>query len=632
MDKKNTILGILFLGAAMGLMLFGSRCSPQTPPPAAERTSPVATTPAGVPPATAISPASGTESPLTPAVLPEGPVVRGGIVPLATNALYAAAIPAAPDESLVTLSNGFIDVHFTPMGGAIAEVSFKARNSRGELEYPSQRDSSEPYVLNSRRAAPALALLDFPGADRAARFELVSQSATSVVWRAIVADQVEVTRTYTIQPDDASGEPYLIRHDTTFRNLAATPLSTPALAFNFGAAEPTSPSDVTALNVSACRGKDVEFAGLGTFAGSGWFGQMIGRNEPEKGAMLLETTDVSWAAVKNQFFTAILIPEKPSGRVTAQRVALAGEVTGPIGVTGSWVRESLTLTPDQPASVKLDYYVGPKEYTRLNRFDREQYRLMEWGSFIGIFSALIFKLLNFLHGLVAGSDWAWGWAIILTTVIIRSLMWPITAQAAKSAKRMGKIQGPLKEIQEKYKDNRVKQQEETIKLFKQHKINPVGGCLPLVFQIPIFIGLFNLLRSASELRFADFLWIHDLSAADTVAQIPGLGFPLNPMPLLMGVTMWIQMKMTPTPTTDNASAKMMKFMPIFVTVMCYGFSSGLAVYWTASNCFSIFQQWVTNKRKDPTETAPATPAKPGAADRAKPVRDAKVSNVSKKKK
>jgi YidC/Oxa1 family membrane protein insertase len=117
-----------------------------------------------------------------------------------------------------------------------------------------------------------------------------------------------------------------------------------------------------------------------------------------------------------------------------------------------------------------------------------------------------------------------------------------------------------------------------------------------------------------------------------VAIIPGLGLPLNPMPLLMGVTMFIQMRMTPTPTTDNASAKMMKFMPIFVTVMCYGFSSGLAVYWTASNCFSIFQQWVTNKRADPVDTAPVAPAKPGAADRAKPVRDAKVKNLPKKKK
>jgi len=631
MDKKNTLLGILFIGAALGLMLFGSRCSPQPPPPPppAESTAPEATPSAGAPPATAISPAAATPSPLTPAAaLPEAPAARGGIVTLAADRNFAAAIPAAPDESLVTLSNEFFDVRFTPLGGAIAEVALK--------KYPKVRDGAEPYVLNERRAAPALALLDFPGADRATRYELVAQTASSITWRAAINGQVEVTRTYTIQPGDGPGEPYLVHHDTTFRNLAGTPLNTPALTFAFGAAEPTSPSDLTALNVSAYRGDDVELVLLSSFAGSGWFGRnILGRNEPEKGAIQLETADITWAAIKNQFFTAILIPEKPSGRVTAQRVALGGDLSGPIGLTVAWTREALTLTPDQPVSVKVDYYVGPKEYKRLNGFDRDLHRLMEWTTpfdFIGIFAAMMFHLLDALHRLVAGSDWAWGWAIILTTVIIRTLMWPITAQAARSAKRMGKIQGPLKEIQEKYKDNRVKQQEETIKLFKQHKINPVGGCLPLLFQIPIFIGLFNLLRSASELRFADFLWIHDLSAADTVAMIPGLGLPLNPMPLLMGITMFIQMRMTPTPTTDNATAKMMKFMPIMVTLMCYGFSSGLALYWTASNCFSIFQQWVTNKRRDPADLAPVTPAKPGAADRAKPVRDAKVSNVQKKKK
>jgi len=623
MDKKNTTLGILFLGAALALMLFGSRFSPQPPPPAVEPSSPESTgTPAGLPPATAISPASGTETPITPAALPATPLASGGIVPASTNALLAASIPVAAGEELVTLSNEFVDVRFTPLGGAIAEVSLK--------KYPKVRDGAEPYVINARRAAPALALLDFPGADRAARYEVVSQTATSIVWRATIPGQLEITRTYTIRPDAQSGEPYLIKHDTTFRNLGPTPISTPILAFNFGAAEPTSPSDITALNVAACRDKDVEFVGLGSFEGSGWFGRMIGRNEPPKAIVALKTTDVAWSSVKNQFFTAILIPEKPSGRVQARRLALGGDAAGPAGVTGSWMHDPLVLAGDQAVPVALDYYAGPKEYKRLNNFDREQYRLMEWGSFIGIFSALIFKLMNFLHGLMAGSDWAWGWAIIATTIIIRTMMWPITAQAAKSAKRMGKIQGPLKEIQEKYKDNRVKQQEETIKLFKEHKINPVGGCLPLVFQIPIFIGLFNLLRSASELRFADFLWIHDLSAADTVAHVAG--FPLNPMPLLMGITMFVQMRMTPTPTTDNASAKMMKFMPIFVTVMCYGFSSGLAVYWTASNCFSIFQQWVTNKRRDPAELAPAAPAKPGAADRAKPVRDARVTNVPKKKK
>jgi len=618
MDKKNTILGSLFIGAAFAVMLFGSRCSQQVPPPSPSAAPGAPAEPVGPPPPTSISPAPALPAAPLSSAAPL-PAVPGGLATLPSNPHFAIPLLSSPPEETVTLENEYIAARFTPLGGALAEVALK--------KYPHTRDSAQPYVFNARRAAPAMALLDFPGADRAARYELVTSTASSVVWRTTLAGSLEVTRSYTILPQATSGEPYLIRHETSFRNLSDTPVATPPLLVVIGAAEPTSPSDLTALNVAACRGKDVEFAGLGEFQGSGWFGRMFGRNEPEKGIVTLETSDVAWASVKNQFFTAILAPETPSGRVVAQRIAFESDPAGPVGVLGAWSAPALTLPPGQPTALRFDYYAGPKEYKRLNGFDREQFRLMEWGTFFGIFSALIFKLLDALHHLVAASDWAWGWAIILTTVIIRTLMWPVTAQAARSAKRMGKIQGPLKAIQEKYKDNRVKQQEETIKLFREHKINPLGGCLPLLFQIPIFIGLFNLLRSASELRFADFLWIHDLSAADTVYSLGG--FPINPMPLLMGITMWIQMQMTPTPTTDNASARMMKFMPILVTVMCYNFSSGLAVYWTASNCFSIFQQWVTNKRADPADAAPAAP---DAAERAKPVRDAKVHPAKQKKK
>jgi YidC/Oxa1 family membrane protein insertase len=210
-------------------------------------------------------------------------------------------------------------------------------------------------------------------------------------------------------------------------------------------------------------------------------------------------------------------------------------------------------------------------------------------------------------------------AIVGTTLVIRSLMWPLTASAARSAKRMAKIQGPMKEIQEKYKDNKQKQQEAMLALFREHKVNPVGGCLPLFLQIPIFFGLFSMLRSASELRFAEFLWVPDLSAPDTIGHL--FGFPINIMPLLMGASMVVQMRMTPTPTVDNPTAKMMKFMPYFVTIMCYGFSSGLAVYWTASNLFSIFQQWVTNRSADPVvEQVEAKKAAAAVNTANKPVR------------
>jgi YidC/Oxa1 family membrane protein insertase len=185
---------------------------------------------------------------------------------------------------------------------------------------------------------------------------------------------------------------------------------------------------------------------------------------------------------------------------------------------------------------------------------------------------------------------------------------------------MQKIQAPLQEIRAKYKDNPKKLQQETVKLFKENGVNPAAGCLPILIQIPIFLGLFGMLRTASELRFADFLWMTDLSQADTVAIIPVLGgLPLNIMPLIMGVTMVFQMRMMPTPTPpaggNNEMAemqqKMFKFMPFIMLIFLYNFSSGLVIYWTVQNLLTILQQAITNRQKDDAPIVVPETAKKG---------------------
>jgi YidC/Oxa1 family membrane protein insertase len=151
--------------------------------------------------------------------------------------------------------------------------------------------------------------------------------------------------------------------------------------------------------------------------------------------------------------------------------------------------------------------------------------------------------------------------------------------------------------------------EETLELWKKHKVNPLAGCLPLLIQMPIFIAFYYMLRGASELRFAHFLWINDLSMQDTVATL--FGFPVNIMPLLMGITMFYQMHLAPTPGADPMQAKIMKFMPLIFLVFCYTFSSGLVLYWTVSNCMSIIQQLHTNHKRsleDASEAVAATPS------------------------
>jgi len=161
----------------------------------------------------------------------------------------------------------------------------------------------------------------------------------------------------------------------------------------------------------------------------------------------------------------------------------------------------------------------------------------------------------------------------------------------------------MKALKEKFKDNPQRLQQETIKLFKEYRVNPAAGCLPILIQIPIFLGLFWMLRSASELRFAHFLWIQDLSLPDTVYSFHGL--PLNILPLFMGITMVLQMRLSPTPTTDPIQQKMFQFMPFIFLIICYNFPSGLVLYWTVQNILTILQQaWM---RREP---APALVIEP----------------------
>jgi YidC/Oxa1 family membrane protein insertase len=195
------------------------------------------------------------------------------------------------------------------------------------------------------------------------------------------------------------------------------------------------------------------------------------------------------------------------------------------------------------------------------------------------------------------------------TIGLKLITLPLTLAASKSAKRMAKLSEPMKALREKYKDNPRKQQEATMALFKEHKVNPAGGCLPILLTIPLFVGFFAMLQGTAELRFQNFLWVHDLSAPDTVWHVPGLGLPLNIMPLLMGATMIFQMRLTPTPTTmEGPQATMMKIMPWIFTLFCYNFAAALALYSTINGLFTIVQQVLVNKysKDEPVGISPAS--------------------------
>jgi YidC/Oxa1 family membrane protein insertase len=247
---------------------------------------------------------------------------------------------------------------------------------------------------------------------------------------------------------------------------------------------------------------------------------------------------------------------------------------------------------------------------------------MQYG-FFKHFSQILVTLMTWVHKYLPN----WGVAIIVTTLILKIVFLPFTLAASRSAKRMQKIQPEMQAVREKFKDNPQKLQAATMELFKKHKVNPLGGCIPILITMPFFFGFFTMLQSAAELRFEPFLWAADLSAPDTVAHV--FGFPVNIMPLLMGATMIYQMRLTPQPAVDNAQAKMLKFMPYIFILFCYTFSCALALYSTINGLFTIGQQLVINRMKDEGDAA-----SPGgiAAENAAALAGKPMKNVTPKKK
>ena len=342
------------------------------------------------------------------------------------------------------------------------------------------------------------------------------------------------------------------------------------------------------------------------------------------------------ALVKNQFFAMILTPDQPGNGVRIERVKvnplLPADSRAAYGVTAYAQFDLKPLAAGASTTFGASYYAGPKEYKRFANtdvFKHHEEKVMQFSSgigkifFSGFFAPLLLTIMNWVHSLVP----SWGWAIVITTLILKIVFLPLTLAASRSAKRMAKLQPHMQAMREKFKDNPQKMQTETLRLFKENKVNPVGGCIPILITIPFFIGFFTMLQSASELRFAPFLWAHDLSAPDTIYSFGAVTLPLlglthlnvNIMPILMGATMIFQMKLTPTPTTDPAQQVMFKVMPWIFTLFCYTFASGLALYSTINGLFTIGQQMVINRMPEPDLPINNGGAKPAVAGAVKNV-------------
>ena len=293
-----------------------------------------------------------------------------------------------------------------------------------------------------------------------------------------------------------------------------------------------------------------------------------------------------WFSYQEDYFMAALIPENtPQGRFIGRAL--------PSGIVeGDWVGPAEYLGPGGRLSSRFTLFLGPRELGILKEAGKNLEKAVNFG-WTDIIAKPLLYTLRFFNGYFHN----YGIAIILLTIIIKILFWPLTHKSYKSMKEMQKLQPLMAKLREKYKGNKEQMNKELMGLYKTYKVNPVGGCLPMVIQIPVFFALFRVLGVSIELRHAPFfLWINDLSAPDRLFRFPfevpfmspPYGIPV--LTLLMGASMFIQQKMTPTPG-DPTQAKIMLFLPIIFTVMFINFPSGLVLYWLVNNLLSIGQQY-----------------------------------------
>jgi YidC/Oxa1 family membrane protein insertase len=592
-DKKNTFIGALLFIAAFCILIYSQKYAPKRPAPA-EIQREVSREIASNPPSATVPGAQGS---------PQAPAIQAS----SGEPAFTTAQADQSGAAVTQLSNGFVEVNFTEAGGAIRDVAFK--------KYPAALHRPDPFIFNELHASPMLAFVAMPGLDRSTRYQLVSKSATDIVYRTVLDSRIEVTRRYIVSPDKGPGtDPYIIRSETTLRNLtdaAAVPMR---VKLSVGTAAPSNALDTgLQLMTEYSNGKDQIKVPRSSLEASGG---LLGYKAHDAQSVITGDGPVAWASVKNQFFAAILTPDDPAAGFETRRIKLLNELPDAdkraYGVMGAVDFDVPALAAHTQQTMAGNFYVGPKEYPRLSNsdvFKKDEDRIMDFGNSIFRFcAAILITLMSWIHGWTA----SWGIAIILTTLTLKLVFVPITLAQSRTSRRTQKAMPELKALKEKYKDNPQKLQTATMELYKRHKINPVAGCIPMLLTIPFFWAFFSMLRSAAELRFAPFLWAHDLSAPDTVAvlSLPIIGIlNLNVLPILLGAVNFFQMRVTPQPSVDNAQMKIMKFMPIMFVAFYYNWPCALSLYSTVNGLFTIGQQLLVNRTKDTQDVAPAKPGK-----------------------
>jgi YidC/Oxa1 family membrane protein insertase len=552
----------------------------------------------------------------TNAVTPGAPGTNASLAATNPVVIPAAAEPQAlvttnAPEQVEIIENANARYTITSHGGGLKLFELKNYPEAISCKKGADPRTNRFASLNDGASVPALALLG--GVQGDGVFQLTRTT------NSVRAEKVLPNGLFLVNEFRPSSN-YLVTAIARIENRGTQAIALPPYARAVGTATPIDPTDdgthsgaIWSDGSKSSRVDPPWFANrfLGCFPGSP-------RTLYEAGQ-----SNVAWAAVHNQFFALVVVARSNAALqvtvaptnlppLTAEEVKRYPKANKqPTGYQTALHYPGLVIPPGQAVEQQFAVYAGPKEFHTLARngaaLQNDLDVIMDYGGFWGFFSKILLLSMNGLHDLLR---LPYGLVIILITVIIKSLFWPLTQASTRSMKRMQTLQPQMKALQEKYKEDPAKMNRKLMEFMKENKVSPMAGCLPMVIQLPVFIGFYKMIQTAIELRGAQFLWACDLTKPDTVFVIPGFGWNVNPMPLLMGVTMLWQARLTPpSPGMDPMQQKIMKYMPLMFLFILYNFSAGLTLYWTVQNLLTIAQMKLT-RAKDPAPATPAAPARP----------------------
>jgi YidC/Oxa1 family membrane protein insertase len=556
------------------------------------------------PPPVATNAVNSAESPMgTNGTVVSNGVVSASVSASTTNTPLQLEVSTNVPEQLVVITNEDARFTFSSYGGGLKLVELVNYPETVPSWRNKKAQASGSASLNAFAPSPTLAILGGAAVQGDGVFTL-TRTATGV--RA----EKNLTNGLTIVKDFSPTTNFLLKATVWLENKSTQSLSLPEQEWTVGTATPMNPDDRGTYYIGMMwsdGNKTYDTIGSRYFSAHG-FG-CVPRTPPAE--YRAGQTNVAWAAVHNQYFALAVVPNEDATAVVMRQLdlpQLEGETIqrySSNGYIAALVYPATTLSTNQIVERQFVLYAGPKKYSTLAKVAAELNNnldaIMDFGWF-GFFAKGLLLAMNFVH---AALRVPYGWVIVLITVMLRVAFWPLTAAGTRSMKRMQALQPQIKALQEKYKDDPMKAQKKQMEFWKENKINPMGGCLPAVIQMPVFIGFYRMISKAVELRGVHFLWVADLSKPDTLFMIPGLNFPFNLLPLLMvGVMVWQAHLTPPSPGMDQSQQKMMRYMPALFLVFLYNYSSGMALYMFVSTLLGIVQTKLTKTQP----AAAATPA------------------------